>query len=229
MVDYQSNLFKNRSELDETVLCMMYKYRKERFVRASLALLEGVTWIMAHCDKNNVLLKYLLTIEPPAYSCQRYWDWIEPHVREHIQHCSDNINYGSSGEELEACMRIFSNIEHIKSQVGDLVTIQEGSSPTEDGPGGRPVPDPYLMWQITNENRIASFPDTGNSNIVVSLHECTTEVSKSRPNGAVNGSLEQKWHNARIRFVARQQRSGKKTGGRRGNANARREDRQSRW
>ena len=84
IVDYQSNLFKTKTDLDETVLCMMYKYRKERFVRASLALLEGVTWIMAHCDKNNVLLKYLLTIEPPAYTCQRYWDWIEPHIRDHI-------------------------------------------------------------------------------------------------------------------------------------------------
>ena len=84
IVDYQSNLFKNKTDLDETVLCMIYKYRKERFVRASLALLEGVTWIMAHCDKNNVLLKYLLTIDPPAYTCQRYWDWIEPHIRDKI-------------------------------------------------------------------------------------------------------------------------------------------------
>lgn len=93
---------------------MMYNYRKDRFVRAMLAILEGVTWVIAHADLNHVLLKYLLTMDPPAYTCQRYWDWIEPHIRDHIQTLSDNINQVSSSEELETCMRIYSNIDHTK-------------------------------------------------------------------------------------------------------------------
>ena len=90
VVEYQSTLFKTRTEFEESVLHMMYKYRKDRFVRAMLALLEGITYVTAHGDRNHVLLKYLLTIDPPAYSCRRYWDWIEPHVLDHIQTCSDN-------------------------------------------------------------------------------------------------------------------------------------------
>lgn len=84
IVEYHSTLFKTKTELEECVLRMMYNYRKDRFVRAMLAILEGVTWVIAHADLNNVLLKYLLTMDPPAYTCQRYWDWIEPHIRDHI-------------------------------------------------------------------------------------------------------------------------------------------------
>ena len=94
----------------------MYNYRKERYVRAMLALLEGVTWVMATADKDNVLLKYLLTIDPPAYTCRRYWDWIEPHVLDHIQSCADQgVNVVTSTDELETSMRIYSNIEQIKN------------------------------------------------------------------------------------------------------------------
>ena len=63
---------------------MIYKYRKAKFVRAALALLEGVIWVMANLDYENVLLKYFLTMDPPAYTCRRYWDWIEPHIQDHI-------------------------------------------------------------------------------------------------------------------------------------------------
>lgn len=80
IVEYVSTLFKTRNNFEEAVLTMIYNYRKEKFVRAMLALLEGITHIMAHSDHNNVLLKYVLTMDPPAYSCQRYWDWIEPHI-----------------------------------------------------------------------------------------------------------------------------------------------------
>jgi len=78
--EYQTTLFKAASEYTEPVLRMIYKYRKEKFVRAALALLEGVTWVMANADLNNVLLKYLLSLEPPAYTCRRYWDWIEAYI-----------------------------------------------------------------------------------------------------------------------------------------------------
>ena len=84
ILDYQTTLFKQRTQLTESVLHMMYAYRKEKFTRAALALLEGVTWIIANSDRHNVLLKFLLTMDPPAYTCRRYWDWIEPHIMSHI-------------------------------------------------------------------------------------------------------------------------------------------------
>ena len=84
VTDYFSTLYKQRSELLEAVLRMIYNYRKEKFVRCALALLEAVMWICANSDPHNILLKYLLTLDPPAYTCRRYWDWIEPHILEHI-------------------------------------------------------------------------------------------------------------------------------------------------
>jgi len=126
VVEYMTNLFKMRTELTESVLRMMFGYRKEKFVRAALALLEGVTWIIANTDSRNVLLKFLLTMDPPAYTCRRYWDWIEPHIVSHIQHCSENTHLASSSEELETSVRIYSNIEAIKNKYGAIIDAESG-------------------------------------------------------------------------------------------------------
>ena len=205
IVEYESTLFKTKAEIEESVLRMMYKYRKERFVRAALALLEGVSWVMAHADKSNVLLKHLLTVEPPAYTCQRYWDWIEPHVREHIQNCSDNIHLATSSEELETCMRIFSNIDVIKTQYGDLLTINENSTNNlvESGTGGRPIPDPYLIWEFVSDKQLAVYPENENAKVKVSIHDCNVKVSKSRPTGTDNESVQRGFSNSRISFTPR--------------------------
>ena len=84
MVHYETLLFKTKSNLEEPVLRMMYNYRKDKFVAAMLVLLDGVMWVCANGDPKNVLLRHLLTMDPPAYSCQRYWDWIEPYIQEKI-------------------------------------------------------------------------------------------------------------------------------------------------
>lgn len=145
IVEYVSSLFKTRNNFEEAVLTMIYNYRKEKFVRAMLALLEGVTHIMAYSDHNNVLLKYILTMDPPAYSCQRYWDWIEPHIIDQIWvHSKQSI-------EGETCCRIFENIKHIKSQFGHLIDSENAYELIMQGPSGRMVPDPYLMWQIVSD------------------------------------------------------------------------------
>ena len=201
VVEYETTLFKTKAEIEESVLKMMYKYRKERFVRAMLALLEGVSWVMAHADKNNVLLKHLLTVEPPAYTCRRYWDWIEPHVQAHIQSCSDNIHLATSSEELETCMRIYSNIEVIKNQYGPLLDADDENKLVEKGKGGRAVPDPFLMWDIESDRQIASFPDSDSAKVKVSVHECLVQVSKSRPSGTDNESVQRGWSDASIRFM----------------------------
>lgn len=127
ITEYYTTLFKQRTELTESVLRMMFAYRKEKFVRAALALLEGVTWIISNnSDVNNVLLKYLLSIDPPAYTCRRYWDWIEPHITQHIQHCSENPHLSGVDQELETSVRIFSNLETIKQEYGALLDPESG-------------------------------------------------------------------------------------------------------
>ena len=188
---------------------MMYKYRKDRFVRAMLALLEGITYVTAHQDRNHILLKYLLTIDPPAYSCRRYWDWIEPHILDHIQTCSDNMHMASSNDELEICMRIYSNIEHIKNNFGEYLVLNDENvpQPTEQAPCGRPVPDAYLMWDIVSDRKIAAFPpESDQQKVVVSVHECYISVQKSRPTGKANESVQRKWLDARPRFVPKRTR-----------------------
>jgi len=69
---------------------MMYAYRKDKFQRAMIALTEGLFSTMVTHNKNLSILKYLLTIEPPAYSSCRYWDWIEPHVISQIELCTES-------------------------------------------------------------------------------------------------------------------------------------------
>lgn len=147
--EYHTTLYKQRSEVLESVLTMMFKYRKEKFVRAALALLEGVSWIIANSDHNNVLFKYLLSMDPPAYTCRRYWDWIEPHIMQHIQHCSDNNHLASAEQELETSVRIYTNLETIKQNYGPLLDPESGLC--EQGPSGRRIPDPYIMWDIDSD------------------------------------------------------------------------------
>lgn len=148
VVDYTTSLYKIKTELTESVLQMMYKYRKEKFVRAALALLEGITWIIANSDSRAVLLKYLLSCDPPAYTCRRYWDWIEPHITQHIQYCS-NSHLATASDELETSVRIYSNLEAIKTKYAAMIDPESGL--TEHGFAGRRIPDPYLNWDIASD------------------------------------------------------------------------------
>jgi hypothetical protein len=44
-----------------------------------MVMLLGLITACVEKDKNSILLKTLLTIAGPAYTCVRYWDWIESH------------------------------------------------------------------------------------------------------------------------------------------------------
>lgn len=64
----------------EPLLHIMYAYRKERYMRAMLIVSENLFNIIANFSKNERILKYILSTGPPAYTCRRYWDWIEPYL-----------------------------------------------------------------------------------------------------------------------------------------------------
>lgn len=90
ILKYESSVCKDPGNFNEPVLHMMYAYRRDRFVLAMLTMTEGLMHTIANCDPSRTILRYLVSCEPPSYSCARYWDWIEPHLVRHIQHCTDN-------------------------------------------------------------------------------------------------------------------------------------------
>lgn len=87
-------------------------------------------------------------------------------------------------------MRIYSNIDHTKNLFGPIIDPDSEEKLWEEGVGGRSVPDAYLMWDIVNDRQIAKFPNNENAKAYISLHECLVNVSKSRPTGSDNLSLE---------------------------------------
>lgn len=70
-----------------------------------------------------------------------------------------------------------------------MLDVQANPSATEDGPGGRPVPEAYLMWDIINDKVIAKYPEEDDAKLTVRLHECLISTSKSRPTGDANESI----------------------------------------
>ena len=73
-------VFKSPDHTKESLLLSLYSSRKEKYEPAALLQLECLLTTIATKDKNGAILRYLLTLDGPAYTCHRYWDWIEPHV-----------------------------------------------------------------------------------------------------------------------------------------------------
>ena len=67
--EFKTPLFKEYHISREAVLHMMYVYRKERFQKAMLVITDGLLHTMANINTNKHILKYMLTMEPPAYTC----------------------------------------------------------------------------------------------------------------------------------------------------------------
>ena len=192
-VKYESTVCKEQSQFKEAVLHMMYAYRKERFVMAMLTMTEGLMHAIANCDRSNSILRYLLTCEPPSYICRRYWDWIEPHIIEHIQNCSDNVHIMHNREEMEIALRVLQLLEKIKEQNKDLIA-------RTDGMAGRQMPDPYLVWDIIGSNEFDN-KRTEDDMVHVVQHELLANVSPSRPTGSGNDSIHKVWSGHRVAFV----------------------------
>ena len=114
LYDYKSTLFKEPNAYRETLLHIMYSYRKDKFQRAMLLITDTIFDAMVNQDKHKLILKYLLSCEPPSYTCQRYFDWFEPHFINYIQKCSENLTNHAAQEEFEISLRIHANIEKLK-------------------------------------------------------------------------------------------------------------------
>jgi hypothetical protein len=93
--DFKSHLFKEFNAYKESVLTIIYQYRKEKFPKPMLLITDSLFNAIANLDKNKTVLKYLLACEPPSYAYRRYFDWIEPHFVTRIQQLSDCLSNSS--------------------------------------------------------------------------------------------------------------------------------------
>ena len=65
--------------MSETILYMLYNYRKSGFAEVIIVLLENILNAIL-MESSGVLLEFLLNTVGPSYTCRRYWDWFEPFV-----------------------------------------------------------------------------------------------------------------------------------------------------
>ena len=49
-----------------------------------LLITDKIFDAMVNHDKKKLILKYMLQLEPVSYTCQRYFDWFEPHFISNI-------------------------------------------------------------------------------------------------------------------------------------------------
>lgn len=70
--------------MNETLLYIMYNYRKSAYHEVVLLLLEK-TLEAVSSEETGTLLDFLLSTVGPSYTCRRYWDWFEPFILQNIQ------------------------------------------------------------------------------------------------------------------------------------------------
>ena len=196
IVKYESSLCKDPGNFNEPLLHMMYLYRRDRFVLAMLTMTEGLMHTIANCDPSRTILRYLVSCEPPSYSCQRYWDWIEPHLVRHIQHCTDNQHIMQNREEMEVALRIHQLVQKIKDQSMDILTA--GGTVA-----GRALPQPYLIWDILGQTRLGEAKLGPDQSVHVLQHELECLISPSKPTGSQNQALHKIWTNRGAAFAPR--------------------------
>lgn len=122
-----------------------------------LVLLEHLTKAILS-DSTGKVLESLLTVDGPAYTCRRYWDWIQPYITQLI---TDSYQAATvSTNMMEICFRILGNIEKINTTFKDKI---ETFYPRE----------PYLIWSITQAQDIQTIYNE-NKKFHVVLSEFTT-------------------------------------------------------
>lgn len=146
--DYKSHLFKEFNAYKEALLTIIYNYRKEKFPKAMLLITDALFNAMVNMDKHKMILKYLLACEPPSYAHRRYFDWIEPHFVNRIQQLSDTLSSPMYQEEFETSLRIHAQITQLKSEHANLFLLDQEQEPDLSG---WKVADPYLVWNISDE------------------------------------------------------------------------------
>jgi len=114
--EYKSFLYKEESNMHESALHIMYNYRKGTFQDVAMSLLDSLLETIATRDGEGMLMKYLLSIDGPAYTCINYWDWIEPFIVLHIQDTC-----GNNTLQMEMCFKMLQNIEKIKTEFAVLI------------------------------------------------------------------------------------------------------------
>lgn len=147
--------------------------------------MNGIMMLIANGNPNKAVLKYLLTIEGPAYTCRRFWDWIEPFYQDQVKECSLKANIKAHQQELEMSLRILSSIDFIKLENADLL----GEDVSLRGVNGRLIPESYVMWDVINTNQY-DIQVIENKQVHVVLEELLVSVTPSKPTGKDNDCLK---------------------------------------
>lgn len=149
---------------------------------------------MVDADPNQVVLKYLLTINGPSYVCNRYWDWIESHVNAQINDMftDDDKKKSEEDEHLEIYMRLNANIVKINEMHADLIGDINNPATHEllgTGPGAAILQEPYLIWDTKRAAILQEHKDDVHD-IGFQVAELICEVSRSVPTGTENECLQ---------------------------------------
>jgi hypothetical protein len=87
---FRTSLFKNVNNTRESLLQCCYAYRNFTFHGSGLSHIDCLLDIVANYDSNCAILRYLLTVAGPAYTCHRYWDWLEPFIANNLKNDTHN-------------------------------------------------------------------------------------------------------------------------------------------
>lgn len=191
--------------MQETVLEILYKYRKTGFTEVVLVLLDHLLEA-ALSEESGAILIYLLKNQGPAYTCRRYWDWFEPFILQNIQDSFNQVNSGVTATQAETNFRILQHIQKIKTDRADLLEKFEG-------------PQPFLTWEVVSQKDINTVVNESKSFHVV-FQQITTLISKSTPNPAegTNENLQKvnrgAWQSVSFQAVAPKKKRQSKTTGR---------------
>lgn len=163
--DYNTTFLKDQGNTSESVLKILYKYRKSGFQEVVLVLIEYLLKAITN-DRIGNLLDFLLTIEGPSYTSANYWDWIEPFITQLIQ---DNYAGSNQSQQLmEICFRIFGQITKIKEEFKEKLADNHKKQP-------------FLIWSITGSEEMRTIINH-NKNFHVVISELKTQISNSTPN-----------------------------------------------
>ena len=99
--EYKSTLFKSAQNIKESLLQIIFQYRK-KWTKFSLNCLNAL--LQASCqDLSRSLARYLRNLEPPNYAYARYTDWVRPYLEDHALFLAKNMNIQSTKHEFSLC------------------------------------------------------------------------------------------------------------------------------
>lgn len=101
-------------------------------------------------------------------------------------------------------MRVHSNIEKLKAENPELLPVDDSVNVADLAPWK--LADPYLVWNIQGEGVLVKITNN-DATVHGVLHEIQVNVTKSRPTGTSNESMQKVIRGTMVQFKHKQQAS----------------------